>query len=323
MTAQTRAPAPATQSQAPQTQAPSAAPKTTAGNQAAQPQTQATVDELTLDWATTQIVELAPEELAEYAKTAIPAILKQAAYEHVTDPNQVAYLLATAEHESAFGKPKYERSQSLVEDHNPYSSHQVQDRPRRRGQKPTTHTEWRANEHVHDRTVKAATEGELDEKYWDSAYGGKLGNRRGTEDASKYRGRGYVQLTGRRNYEERSQALNEGGNFYYRDGKMVGGAGGKEPIDLAQHPEDVNENPELAAQLLVTGARDGSFTSQKLDDYIAPGEKPDFVNARGVINGDVRENGASIAAKARRYAVVLGRVWPRVFAPNGRVGGPR
>jgi hypothetical protein len=90
------------------------------------------------------------------------------------------------------------------------------------------------------------------------------------------------------------------------------------------HPMLEGESPDLAAQLLVTGARDGSFTNKSLEDYIpAGGKEPDFVNARKVINGDTAKNGEAIAAIARRYAGVLSGTWPRVFKPNGREGGPR
>lgn len=245
----------------------------------------------------------------------------------MTDPNRVAYLLATAEHESKFGKPKYNPSESLVEDHNPYSRRERQVPGQGKGKDkkpPSTVTEWSASNHVSGRQNVAPTEGELDTKYWDSAYGGKLENERGTEDASKYRGRGFVQLTGRTNYRERAGAMQEDGFFYMHGGKMQGGKGGPRPIDLLANPTHVNESPDLAAQLLVTGARDGSFTNKSLEDYIpAGGKEPDFVNARKVINGDTAKNGEAIAAIARRYAGVLSGTWPRVFKPNGREGGPR
>lgn len=282
--------------------------------------TKPVVDEFLLEGIIAQVVRAAPEELAEFAATHIPIILKQAAYEGITDPNQVAYLLATAEHESKFGKPKYQRSEPLVEDHNPYTERDRTIRPRRKGEKPRTVHEWAATDHVEGKHVSAGTRDELDTEYWDAAYGGKLGNRKGTDDASRYRGRGYVQLTGKVNYEDRSQALNAGGNFYMKDGKLQGGE--RRPIDLAKNPEDVNQVPDLAAQVLVTGARDGSFTRKKLDDYIKPGEDPDFVNARRVINGDTSKNGASIAQIARRYASPLASTWKKAFN-SGRQTGPR
>jgi len=45
----------------------------------------------------------------------------------------------------------------------------------------------------------------------------------------------------------------------------------------------------------------GSFTGKKLSDYITAGGKPDFLNARRIINGDTGENGDKFAGYARRY----------------------
>lgn len=280
-----------------------------------------TVDELVLDWAIQQVLQQVPQELKEYGEKNVPIILRESAYEGITNPNQVAYILATAEHETKFGTPKYNRSQTLVEDHNPYSERDRVIPPRKRGQKPTSVHEWTAVDHVHGQRVTAPTEQELDTEYWDAAYGGILDNKKGTDDASRFRGRGFVQLTGRTNYQERTNAFNKQGEFYSLNGKMYGG-GGPNPIDLVSNPEHVNQSPELAAKLLVTGARDGSFRGDKLNDYMPDGKQPDFKNAREIINADTSKNGASIAAVARRYAGVLGQCWPKVFNTT-REGGPR
>ncbi len=84
-------------------------------------------------------------------------------------------------------------------------------------------------------------------------------------DGPRFRGRGYVQLTGRRNYEDWSNRLG---------------------IDLVNNPE-LASDPEIAAQILVIGMRDGTFTGRRLDRYInASGT--DFINARRVVNGTDR-----------------------------------
>jgi putative chitinase len=78
-----------------------------------------------------------------------------------------------------------------------------------------------------------------------------------------YYGRGFVQLTWKRNYEKFS--------------KLLG-------IDLVTNP-DVVLNAEIGAKILVMGMRDGLFTGQKLAKWIAPGREPDWRNARRVVNG--------------------------------------
>ncbi len=57
--------------------------------------------------------------------------------------------------------------------------------------------------------------------------------------------------------------------------------------------------PEIAAQILVQGMRDGSFTGDSLKDHIGH----DFVNARKIINWLDRSE--HIAAIADEYLKVL------------------
>lgn len=119
------------------------------------------------------VLRVAPRH--EYARDSIPRILRQAAGANVRNANQVAYILATADHESDFGKPTFRRSESLVEDSNGFSQ---------RGGR------WQATNHVSGRRNTGSSRDDLEQKYWDDAYGGKLGNRKGTSDAANYRGRG-------------------------------------------------------------------------------------------------------------------------------------
>lgn len=318
------------EARAPEVATPAVAPAQDRGNAARQQDLRAggalggeraPVDELALDRVVSMVLAIVPREQAQYAATGVYAILRSAAYGGVRDANQVAYLLATAEHESRFGTPQFARSESLVEDHNPYTR-RVRNIPARRGRPARTEESWHATPHAGNRRpITAGSEEELDTEYWDAAYGGRLGNRRGTDDAARFRGRGYAQVTGRVNYAGRTADLNREGAFYSIDGQMHGGQNGARPIDLTANPEHVNRSPELAADLLVNGARDGRYTRHRLSDHIRPGEPPDFVNARRVINGDVEENGPSIAAKARRYAAVLSGAWAGVF--QARQTGPR
>lgn len=84
-------------------------------------------------------------------------------------------------------------------------------------------------------------------------------------DGVRFKGRGYVQITGRANYQDWSNRLG---------------------IDLVGNPE-LAEDPEIAAEILVRGMRDGTFTGAPLNRYIND-SGTDFVNARRVVNGTDR-----------------------------------
>lgn len=88
--------------------------------------------------------------------------------------------------------------------------------------------------------------------------GRNLGN---TEkgDGFRFRGRGYVQLTGRENYAKATRKLG---------------------VDLLAEP-DLALRADIAASIMVVGMREGWFTGRKLSDYL-PG---DYRNARRIING--------------------------------------
>lgn len=96
-----------------------------------------------------------------------------------------------------------------------------------------------------------------------SAYEGRrdLGNNQ-SGDGVRYKGRGYVQITGRNNYTNWSKRLG---------------------VDLVGNPQ-LAEKPEYAARILVEGMKEGTFTGKKLADYIGGG-KQDFRNARRIVNG--------------------------------------
>jgi predicted chitinase len=248
----------------------------------------------------------------DYAAQAIPLILKDALEQGVTKPEQVAYILATAYHESRFGVPKFSRSQSMVEDHNPL---QYDDAKKKTGP-------HRKN-HVSGRRIEGEDADLTD--YYDDAYGGKIGNQKGTGDGAAFRGRGFVQLTGRANYADWTKRLKDEGFEYEADGQKYGGADGKE-IDLAANPEHVNKVPALASRIMVEGMVKGTFRSRvtgtdpktkkkqydanDLGDYIND-EQTDYVGAREIINGDKKENGETIAGYAKTFAEVLNKdgVW--------------
>jgi putative chitinase len=92
------------------------------------------------------------------------------------------------------------------------------------------------------------------------AYGGRMGN--GPEssgDGWRYRGRGYVQITGRTNYAK---------------------------YGIAGDPEKAT-HPDVAANIMFDGMIKGAFTGKKLSDYFNA-SKTDWVNARRIINGTDR-----------------------------------
>ncbi|MBT9582978.1 hypothetical protein IV102_06490 [bacterium] len=114
-----------------------------------------------------------------------------------------------------------------------------------------------------------------------SAYEGRkdLGNNQ-SGDGVRYKGRGYVQITGRNNYTNWSKKLG---------------------IDLVGNPE-LAEKPENAARILVEGMKEGSFTGKKLGDYIGGG-KQDFEGARRIVNGT--DKASVFADTARKLMAAL------------------
>lgn len=98
-------------------------------------------------------------------------------------------------------------------------------------------------------------------------------------DGYRFRGRGYVQLTGRRNYQLASTKLG---------------------VDLVANPERALE-PIIAAQIMFVGMAEGWFTGKKLFDYF--NAKTDWVNARRIINGT--DKAETIASYARAFHAAL------------------
>lgn len=166
-------------------------------------------------------------ELRKIARRTVPLILAECIANGVTDKGKIAYILATAEHESHLGNLMTEIG---------------------------------------------------DEAYFSRSYdppsgvAQALGNiQKG--DGPRYRGRGFVQITGRRNYTDWANRLN---------------------VDLVNQPE-IATLPQTAARILVIGMIKGTFTGAALGEFVA-GNNRDFVNARQVVNGhDRAEHIAEIA----------------------------
>ena len=91
-----------------------------------------------------------------------------------------------------------------------------------------------------------------------------------------YYGRGYVQLTWKKNYQTYSDLLN---------------------IDMVKNP-DLALEPNAALFVLVHGFKVGTFTGRKISDYINI-HTTDFLRARRCINGN--DQASKIAALAGKY----------------------
>ena len=99
-------------------------------------------------------------------------------------------------------------------------------------------------------------------------------------DGSRFHGRGYVQLTGRRNY--------------LRAGTAVG-------VDLIANP-DAAMRPDLAARIAFVGMVEGWFTNKRLRDYFNTAVT-DWRGARRIINGLDRADLIAGYAKAFHDAI--------------------
>ncbi|MCC5896305.1 MAG: hypothetical protein EA395_03105 [Phormidium sp. GEM2.Bin31] len=165
-------------------------------------------------------------DIRAYARDSVPLILQSCLDYGVTDLGQIAYVLATAEHESHLGKWMTELASGWA-------------------------YEWRSD--------------------LGNIYAG---------DGPRYKGRGFVQITGRANYR-------------YWSGRLG--------IDLIGNPE-LAANQDIAADLLVLGMRDGSYTGHSLNDHIL-GSRQNFVSARRIVNW--LDRAEHIAAIAREFLRAL------------------
>lgn len=95
-------------------------------------------------------------------------------------------------------------------------------------------------------------------------------------DGYKFRGRGFVQITGRRNYQKASLATGR---------------------DLVINP-DAALDPDIAADIIVKGMTGGWFTGKKLADFT------NYQDMRRVVNGT--DKASAIAGYAKTFEEALG-----------------
>jgi hypothetical protein len=219
-----------------------------------------------------QEIPLVADHLAEYyfptaskvnpqsaqAKQAISLLLQACGHYRITDPNQIAYVLATAHWESHMGKWMREIG------------------PKNRA-----------------------------EQYFNQQYAHKIGNGSvASGDGYRYRGRGFVQITGRANYQKFSGYADKLCPFI---GIAV------EAFDLLKNYELAAE-PRCSAAITVFGMKYGKFRYPNTLGKFSQGDSYQFFNAREIVNGDKRYKvkgqsitiGKRIADIARTYREVMG-----------------
>lgn len=128
-------------------------------------------------------------------------------------------------------------------------------------------------------------------KYFTDLYENRadLGNNQ-PGDGAKFRGRGYVQLTGRRNYTKMTPIVGE----FYPDSP-----------DFTEDPEAVMDD-RYAAVIMFYGMFLGIFTGKALKNYIGDPEKGqivDYYHARKIING--LDQAEKIEGYAKKFSQAL------------------
>lgn len=114
-------------------------------------------------------------------------------------------------------------------------------------------------------------------KLANNVYANRIGNgNEASGDGYRFRGRGYIQITGRANYAK---------------------------FGLDARPDDALL-PKRAARVAVDGMDLGMFTGKRMKDYHKGGAF-DFHGARAIVNGDTGRVGAQVATYSRAFLKAL------------------
>lgn len=208
--------------------------------------------------------------LPQSAVTAMEEIINLAAQHNAAD-KEVAYMLATARHE--VGLDLIPKRESLNYHVNALVANFSRERI-------SLADAQRLGRKAGEGPVPVARQMQIANLIYGGEWGRKnLGNMK-PGAGWLYRGGGYPQTTGARNYNE--------------VGKLTG-------LDLINEPDLITQ-PRVACAALVLCMLHGTYTGKKLSDYDLPRQ---FKEARAIINADVAKNGEAIAGYAREFLAAL------------------
>jgi putative chitinase len=124
----------------------------------------------------------------------------------------------------------------------------------------------------------------------------KLWERQNRYWGSGFCGRGYVQITWRKNYRKAGERL--AGTVFVLASKPL-----TVQVETLVNQPDLVLEPLIAYAIAARGMREGWFTDKKLSDFIRNGQPPDYLNARKTING--LDQAERIAEYANVFELVL------------------
>ncbi len=215
--------------------------------------------------------------------TSVSKILKHSMLMKIENPDQVAYILATAWLESKLGTWMTEGAYLKKKT----AERQGETKYGSKGVRPA-----RAKRHGH--------------------------TKRG--DGSKYMGRGFVQLTWKDNYKRMSKLLIKNKFSYSHKGVTYGdGTKNTKKIDLVANYSHASSNKDLAARILVLGMDGGHFVNNKkgLDHYLPDGKKAkrsNFESARRIVNGTNKKRLVAKNAQILTKILRKGGAWKKSFS---------